>query len=270
MNFHSDEWIMNNVQCHYNEAISLQGENKVAGVFAQGSQNYGLDYFGSDIDTKCMVLPSFEDIVLGKKMTSTTHIRKNEEHIDCKDIRVMFNTFKKQNINFLEILFTKYFVLNPYYEKEILELMTHKEDIAHWNNFAAVNCIAGASLEKYKALEHPYPTIADRIEKYGFDRKQLHHIIRFNEFIKRYIAGESFEDCLISKKADYLVKVKADPEFIKLNEARVMAKELSEETYQIKQEYMESVGLRESQTAEKSLQNCLVAILKKSLKKEIV
>lgn len=34
---------------------------KVLGVFLQGSQNYGLAYEGSDIDTKCIVLPSFED-----------------------------------------------------------------------------------------------------------------------------------------------------------------------------------------------------------------
>lgn len=39
---------------------------KVLGVFLQGSQNYGLAYEGSDIDTKCIVLPSFEDFCLNK------------------------------------------------------------------------------------------------------------------------------------------------------------------------------------------------------------
>ena len=35
----------------------------VLGVFLQGSQNYNLAYEGSDIDTKAIVLPSFEDFL---------------------------------------------------------------------------------------------------------------------------------------------------------------------------------------------------------------
>ena len=38
----------------------------------------------------------------------------------------------------------------------------------------------GMTLEKCKALCHPYPTIKDKIDKWGFDPKQLHHIIRLN------------------------------------------------------------------------------------------
>lgn len=34
------------------------------GLFLQGSQNYNLDYEGSDIDTKAIMLPSFSDFVL--------------------------------------------------------------------------------------------------------------------------------------------------------------------------------------------------------------
>ncbi len=68
---------------------------KVLGVFLQGSQNYGLAYEGSDIDTKCIVLPSFEDFCLNKKPTSTTLILPSNEHIDLKDIRLMFDCFKK-------------------------------------------------------------------------------------------------------------------------------------------------------------------------------
>ena len=39
---------------------------------------------------------------------------------------------------------------------------------------------------KLKALKHPYPTIVDKINKYGYDPKQLHHILRMNDFIKKY------------------------------------------------------------------------------------
>lgn len=86
------------------------------GIFLQGSQNYNLDYEGSDVDSKLIVLPCFEEFVLNKKPTSYTHIMENEEHVDVKDIRLMFDCFRKQNINFVEILFTKYRILNPQYQ----------------------------------------------------------------------------------------------------------------------------------------------------------
>lgn len=76
------------------------------GLFLQGSQNYNLDYEGSDIDTKAIMLPSFSDFVLNAKPLSTTHIMENNEHVDFKDIRLMFDCIKKQNVNFVEILFT--------------------------------------------------------------------------------------------------------------------------------------------------------------------
>lgn len=44
------------------------------GLFLQGSQNYNLDYEGSDIDTKAIMLPSFSDFVLNAKPLSTTHM----------------------------------------------------------------------------------------------------------------------------------------------------------------------------------------------------
>ena len=56
----------------------------------------------SDIDTKAVVLPSFEDFVYNRQPVSTTIVLDNNEHIDVKDIRVMFETYKNQNVNFIE------------------------------------------------------------------------------------------------------------------------------------------------------------------------
>ena len=68
--------------------VSSLGYN-VLGIFLQGSQNYCLSYFGSDIDTKAILVPSFEDFVLNRKPVSTTIILPSDEHIDLKDIRLM-------------------------------------------------------------------------------------------------------------------------------------------------------------------------------------
>ena len=108
MNFHSDEWICDKVIEHYEEALHYFDNNKIVGIFLQGSQNYGLDYEESDIDTKLIVVPTFKDIAMNKQPVSTTHFRANDEHTDFKDIRLYMQTFRKQNLNFLEILFTKY------------------------------------------------------------------------------------------------------------------------------------------------------------------
>ena len=105
--------ILKRVQEHYD--IVVEKGYEVVGVFLQGSQNYNLHYEDSDIDTKAIILPKFEDFCLNRKPISTTSILENDEHTDLKDVRLMFECFKKQNINFVEILFTKYKVMNPKY-----------------------------------------------------------------------------------------------------------------------------------------------------------
>mgnify|MGYP003297326578 CR=1 FL=1 len=87
-----EEKIMKRLQEHYDEALEHFPENRIVGIFLQGSQNYGLDYEGSDIDTKLIVVPSLEDIVLNKKPVSTTHVRANDEHIDFKDVDLLKKT----------------------------------------------------------------------------------------------------------------------------------------------------------------------------------
>jgi predicted nucleotidyltransferase len=212
---------------------------EVFGVFLQGSQNYELDYEGSDIDTKCIILPSAEDVILNKQPMSTTLILEDNSHIDLKDIRLMWQHFKKQNTNYLEVLFTD-FIHVPYeYYQFLLDMLRINEEIAHSDNYAAVNCIVGMVLEKNKALCHPYPTLKDKIDKYGYDNKQLHHIIRCREFLDRYVAGTSFADCLIPYDKDYLISVKADYRY-DLDQAKAIAAEAVEYVKEVKQHYFDT------------------------------
>ena len=88
------------------ELLEAEGY-EVVGVFLQGSQNYKLDNEQSDIDTKAIVLPTFDDFIDNRPAVSTKLIVGNNEQMDVKDIRVMFEVLKKSNINFLEILFTQ-------------------------------------------------------------------------------------------------------------------------------------------------------------------
>lgn len=235
----------------------------VLGVFLQGSQNYNLAYEGSDIDTKAIIIPTFEDFCLNKKPVSTTIILPSNEHIDLKDIRLMYECFRKQNINFIEILFTKYRYLNPNFKDAYQPMFDHAEDIAHYNNFAAVNCIAGMVFEKRKALCHPYECLREKIEKYGYDNKQFHHILRCEEFLKRYINGVPYAECLIPTRPKDLIEVKASYIYSK-DEAVEMADNIVEIVKDVKQKYMDTHEPIINETAKNVMNSTLVNVLKKN------
>lgn len=188
--------VMDRVKEHYNEALTYFPEDRIVGIFLQGSQNYGLATPQSDVDTKLIVTPTFKDIAMNRKPVSTTHIRANEEHIDFKDIRLYIQTFRKQNLNFLEILYTDFAIVNPIYEKQWNRLVESREAITHFNPYRSVQSMKGIALEKYHAMEHEYPSKIEVLKKYGYDPKQLHHLVRVEDYLGRYINGESYESCL--------------------------------------------------------------------------
>lgn len=68
---------------------------EIVGIFLQGSQNYELAYENSDIDTKAIVLPKFNDFVLNKHPVSTTLVLDNNEHIDLKG-EIIIEIYGKQ------------------------------------------------------------------------------------------------------------------------------------------------------------------------------
>lgn len=249
------------------EYVQSLGYN-VLGVMAQGSDNYCLSYSGSDIDTKVILVPSFEDFVLNRKPVSTTLILPSNEHIDIKDIRLMHNCFFKQNINFIEILFTKYKYINPEYEAIYQPMFDKNERISHYNNYAAVNCIAGMVFEKRKALCHPYEGLREKIERYGYDNKQLHHIVRCEEFLRRYISGVPYADCLIPTNPQHLIDIKASYIY-SLEDACELADQLEAATKVTKQKYMDMHDVVIDREVEAIMNNVLIDVLKHAFKKEI-
>jgi len=168
MYIRDEQKIYNRLKSDFDLLVSRKYE--VVGVFLQGSQNYDLDYEDSDIDTKAILLPSFNDFLFNRKQISTTlELPPSNEHLDIKDIRLMIENFKKQNINFVEVLFTKYRYMNPKYEKLFKPMFDSRERIARYDEYKTLNSIAGMSMEKFKAMEHPYPTLIHKIEKFGYD-----------------------------------------------------------------------------------------------------
>ena len=263
-----EERIMNGVKDHWADAQKNgQKPQFTLGIFLQGSQNYCLDYEDSDIDTKLIVLPTFKNIIHNDSPISTTFVRENDEHTDYKDVRLYVKNFMKQNINFLEILFTNFCIVNKRFEEDWLGLRLNREKIAHYNCFRALKAMKGMTLEKYAALEHPYPSKVEVLDKYGFDPKQLHHILRLNDFISRYTQEESFADCLIPTNPEFLIEVKKGNVY-DLDRAREVAKEVVADTVEIADKFCELLPDRGDHEVDELFDEFLCNVMKKSLSLE--
>ena len=262
-----EERIMSNVLDHYAESLEHFEPSRVVGIFLQGSQNYGLDYELSDVDTKLITTPTFEQIAFNKSPISTTHIRNNDEHIDFKDIRLYMQTFRKQNLNFLEILFTDFKIVNPLYQEEWNKLVENRELIARYNLYQAVKSMKGVALEKYHAMEHAYPSKVDVLAKYGYDPKQLHHLLRVEEYLGRYIAGEPYEDCLKPRRPEYLLGVKRG--YYDLDTARIIAKTAKENVERIADNFTSKAENKGNPEVDLLLDEVQLSIMTKAIRLEI-
>ena len=266
-----DEYIAEGLKRHLKEFHKIYPNLELFGLFIQGSQNYDLDIYTddykSDIDTKAIIIPSLEDVVMNKKPISTTHVLPNNEHLDIKDIRLYFDNFKKQNVNFLEILFTQFKYINPEYEDLWDELIEGREEIAHYNTNAALRCLRGMSMEKIQALCHPYPTIKWKIDKYGYDGKQLHHIIRLSDFAHTYTHNNSFEICLkYYPHKEQMQKAKLNE--YSLQEATDLAYDFDTITFKIKESFLKEKD-EINQTALDLLNKIQYQAIKRKIKNDI-
>ena len=210
MSYTSDTDIMNRLQEHLEFALDKYPNKDWFVIALQGSQNYGMSDENSDIDTKLLILPNMEDLVLDKAAISHTVVLPNDEHCDVKDTRNYFHIFRKSNINFVEILFTDYWIANPRYQDLWLELRARNEELARINPYAAVSCMKGMAIQKRKALFHKYPSKIHIIEKYGYDPKQLSHLLRIDYFIDNYVHHVPYWSCIrpIPKYRDQIIECK--------------------------------------------------------------
>ena len=217
-------------------------------------------------------MPTFEDIAFNKKPISTTHVRQNNEHIDLKDVRLYIETFRKQNLNFLEILFTPYKIINPQYAEFWQKLIDAREAVAHYDIHKSIKSMKGIALEKYHAMEHKYPSKIEIIEKYGYDSKQLHHLMRVENYLMRYIAGESYEACLIpdEETAEKLRKVKEDNGYLSLEQARTLADLCIDSINTQYEAYLETVPKGHNEEVEALLKEVQYDIMKLAVTMELV
>ena len=191
--------IMENLQNKLNYVYSLgYNPDQILGIFLYGSQNYGTSTKDSDIDAKVILIPSFKDLCCKKEWYSKEIIQSNGEHIVIKDIRDYVANVKKQNINFIEILFTEYYILNEKY-KYIWNkyFINYRETIARYDEQRAVTSILGQARH----------TLSQSHE--GKDSKKLYNVMRLCDFLERYTNDVPYVQCLKPLQREELLRIKS-------------------------------------------------------------
>ena len=176
-----EERIQAKVQKHYDYLVKRIPAERVIGVFAYGSMNYGFYEDGvSDVDTKAVILPSLSDIVQGKKLKSKELILSNGEHCVVKDIRLYVQQLKKQNICFVETLYTTYCVINPMWEHL-------------WGSYFIEQRCGISRYDTYLTIQAAGNQLLSTKGRKG---KDVYNIIRLSLFIERYYLGYGYSACI--------------------------------------------------------------------------
>lgn len=142
--------IMERLQLHYNKAINHFGVDAVLGVFHYGSFNYNTNTPDSDVDTKCILIPDLYHLAI--KPYEVKHLHIGDEVCECMTIMHIVNNWKKQNINFVETMFTDYCIINPLY-KDFWEKhfpLADREKVARYDLRQAIHSMVHQAIHTIK------------------------------------------------------------------------------------------------------------------------
>lgn len=168
----------------YKRVLEEKGYNVIY-IGLYGSQNYNVDDEHSDIDAKAIILPSLHDVIF-RRVTSRV-VELESGAIDVKDLITYYDVIRKGNFSYIEAMDTEYFIGDKYIKELFKQIRPN------------LKSILGAMHEKKKALTHEYPSKHGEFEKWGFDPKQYHHIIRLHDMLQH-----------INKTGDFVSYLKYD------------------------------------------------------------
>lgn len=176
---------MTNVQerlaAHYEKACEHYGEENILGVFLYGSWNYSTNLPDSDVDTKCILIPDLYHLAI--KPYDVKHLHIDNEVCECMAIQHMVENWKKQNINFLEILYTDYYIVNPKFMSEWFDFIAEwREALAHYDVKKAILSIGNQALHTYKQDPTDF-------------KKQMNTIRIYNSLV-RFITNHNYQSCI--------------------------------------------------------------------------
>lgn len=174
--------IMDALREHKERVLQDYTEDQLLGVFLYGSQNYGISTENSDVDTKAILVPTVQDLVLEKPVSREIQL-ENGEHCEVKDIRELIRMFEKQSINFIEVLFTDYCWINPKYNHIWKKyFINNREEIAHMHERHTIMSAYGQAIYSLKQNKT--------------DGKKFANGLRLYRFLEKYLAGANYSEAI--------------------------------------------------------------------------
>ena len=146
------------------------------------------------------------------------------------------------------------------------------EDLARINPYAAVCCMQGMAREKRHALCHEYPSRLIEIEKFGYDPKQLAHLMRINYFLYNYIKGKSYVECIYPTDYSFrqnLLECKRTGCGLTKEEAEEKADEILKNIDYMANNFKTISINQNNKELDKKLNDILYQIIKRSLEDEL-
>lgn len=159
------------------EKLGYNNDN-IIGVFLYGSQNYGTDIETSDVDTKCLVVPTFEDIISNEVKSNKTIDFGKSGACTVIDVREYIKEVKKQNINFLEIMFTDYYILNTKYRPFWNQLISEREKLVKYDSMRHFISVSNQAKHTLNQMRN----VVTMPEK----NKKVYNAYRLSLFLKAY------------------------------------------------------------------------------------
>ena len=194
------------IQEHKNKVLELYPEHQILGIFVYGSQNYNIATENSDVDTKAIIVPTLYNLAINPINVNVIKFENGEQCV-VMDVRHLVANFRKQNINFVEILFTPYCWINPDYKVTWqIFFQLEAEHIATYNPQYCLKSICGQAIRTLKQDKN--------------DAKKYANGLRLRYFLTNYFDKDinSYKDCIwLNEESflpDYCIYLKTEKPFI--------------------------------------------------------
>ena len=215
------EKILNKLKQHQEYAKNfLPDKTDILGTFLIGSQNYNLDNSQSDIDSKVVIIPDFEEIT-NTQPPRNEIIAFGKDQINIIDYRLLPKFFNK-SFNYLELLFTDYYIIDFYYEEYWNALKQEREDLAYLHPMKFYNAVFGMIKSLYSKIQKSSLT-GEKV----YYTKDLALMYFLRDLIFTYYYGCNFKDCLQSCDREEYFKIKEG--FINHKEAICLSQKIVED-----------------------------------------
>ena len=181
MNYHSNEWIMQGLQRHYEIALTYIPKERIVGIALWGSQNVGLDHEFSDIDSACVFIPTLEEIQKHTDWIEQVRIEIDHEIMCLIDIRLMGYGLERRSLYHLERVYSPYKIIpNEQYIALWDQWKAMADELVSANKLAAATSINFYMQNSWlsNVTDNFLPPRKETAIQIGYDYKKLAYAIR--------------------------------------------------------------------------------------------